>query len=66
MTGSNTVARAAVERGVVECPLCGRQLVDVAAALVTFGPGEATPGGADAIACPVCGGVAFIVDPDAA
>ncbi|MFB6117769.1 hypothetical protein [Halosegnis sp.] len=62
MTEPNVVARAAVERGVVECPLCGRQLVDVAAALVTFGPSEATPSTADAVECPVCEGVCFIDD----
>ena len=56
----NRVPREAVERGVVECPLCGRQFPDVDEGLVTFGTGEPTRATADAVECHVCGGVTFI------
>lgn len=60
---ANVVRRAAVVRGHPECPLCGRQIALTSDRLVAFGPeDDPTPETADAIACPVCDGVSFVVE----
>lgn len=59
---SNVVRREAVVRGHPECPLCGRQLAVTSEHLVAFSPEEPTPKTADAVACPVCDGVSFVVE----
>jgi C4-type Zn-finger protein len=61
--GRNVVGRERLRRGHVECPLCERQLAAVADHLVAFGRVETlTSETADAVACPVCGGVSFVVE----
>jgi len=59
---SNVIGRAAVVRGHPECPLCGRQLALTSDHLVGFGPDDPTPETADAVACPLCNGVSFVVE----
>lgn len=59
----NVVSREALRDGVVECPLCERQFADVIEHLLVYGAVERTTvENAEAVACPVCDGVAFIVD----
>lgn len=59
----NVISRADLRDGVVECPLCGRQFVNPVERLVVYGAVERTTvENADAVECPVCDGVAFIVD----
>jgi len=58
----NVIERAALREGIVECPLCGRQLADPLANAIVQGPGEVTVETADAVECPVCDGVTFVVD----
>lgn len=61
----NFIHRERVREGVVECPLCGRQLAEPTAHLVAFGAvDELTAETADAIECPVCEGVTFIEEPE--
>lgn len=60
---SNVIRREAVLERNPECPLCGRQLALTPDHLVAFGPDDdPMPETADAIACPVCDGVSFIVE----
>ena len=57
----NTVPREHVRAGVVECPLCGRQIAEPTDHLRVFGPAcDPTAGTADAVECPVCDGVSFL------
>ncbi len=59
----NVVVRDHLREGVVECPLCGRQFATPRDHLVVYGATDtATVENADAIACPVCDGVTFLVD----
>lgn len=59
----NVVTRSALRSGVVECPLCGRQFVAPTEHLIVYGPADrVTAANADAIECPVCDGVVFVVD----
>ena len=59
----NVVRRERVRAGVVECPLCERQLARPSDRLIVYGPvDEPSVENADAIECPVCEGVSFIVD----
>lgn len=59
----NVVRRAALRSGVVDCPLCGRQIPRPTDHLLVYGAAElATAENADALECPVCGGVTFVVD----
>jgi len=61
--GPNVIRRAAVLAGHPECPLCERQLAVTKDHLVAFGPDDdPTPETADAVACPVCDGVSFVVE----
>ncbi|GGN84773.1 hypothetical protein [Haloarcula pellucida] len=60
---ANVIDRDALRAGRVECPLCGRQLVDPMAHAVVYGAVDAvTAENADAVECPVCDGVTFVVD----
>jgi ribosomal protein L37AE/L43A len=59
----NVVRRERVREGVVECPLCGRQIAAPADHLVVYSTVEsADVDTADAIECPACTGVTFVVD----
>lgn len=59
----NVISRTRLRTGVVECPLCGRQFVTPVDHLLAYGAVEQTTvENADAIECPVCDGVTFIVD----
>lgn len=59
----NLVPRERLRAGVVECPLCGRQLATPSDHLVVYGAVDrVTVENADAIECPVCDGVTFIDD----
>ena len=59
----NVIPRACLLTGVVDCPLCGRQFVRPVDHLLTYGAvDQTTVENADAIECPVCDGVTFIVD----
>ncbi|PSQ02825.1 hypothetical protein BRC94_00835 [Halobacteriales archaeon QS_5_70_17] len=61
----NLVDRDRLRAGVVECPLCGRQLAAPTDHLLTYGAVDRiTVENADAIECPVCSGVTFIEDED--
>lgn len=58
---NNAVSRDRLRAGVVDCPLCGRQIPEPTEHLVTFGVVESvTVETADAVECPVCGGVSFL------
>lgn len=59
----NVVDRERIREGIVECPLCERQLARPTNHLLVYGPAdEPSVENADAIECPVCDGVTFIVD----
>lgn len=59
----NLVFREQLRTGVVECPLCDRQVAGPIDHLLVYGAvDEVTVENADAIECPACGGVTFIVD----
>lgn len=59
----NVVPRERLRAGVVECPLCGRQLAGPTDHLLVYGVvEEVTVENADAIECPACGGVTFVAD----
>lgn len=59
----NVVHRERLRAGVVECPLCGRQLAAPTDHLLVYGVvEEVTAENADAIECPACDGVTFVVD----
>jgi predicted RNA-binding Zn-ribbon protein involved in translation (DUF1610 family) len=59
----NVIARERVREGVVECPLCGRQIARPTEQLIVYSRVEsAGVDTADAIECPACGGVTFVVD----
>lgn len=61
----NIVSRERLRAGVVECPLCERQLPTPSDHLLVYGAADrATVENADAIECPVCDGVSFIDDAD--
>lgn len=60
----NAVYRERLRAGVVECPLCGRQIAAPTDHLIVYGASRATVENADAIECPVCSGVTFVVDGD--
>ena len=59
----NAVSRERVRAGRVECPICRRQIAEPADQLVVYGA-AADPSAetADAIECPACEGVTFLVD----
>lgn len=60
---SNVIPRERVRAGVVECPLCGRQIAAPAEHVLVYSSVErADVDTADAIECPACGGVTFVVD----
>lgn len=57
----NEIRRTRLRAGVVECPICGRQLPDPTDHLLVFGAvEEVTVENADAVECPVCEGVTFV------
>jgi ribosomal protein S27E len=59
----NVIPREQVRAGVVECPLCGRQVAAPTDHLLVYSSVERVAADtADAIECPACGGVTFIVD----
>lgn len=59
----NVVIREQVQAGVVECPLCSRQIATPEDHLLRFSSvGQTDAGNADAIECPACRGVTFIVE----
>ena len=58
---TNTIPRERLHAGVVDCPLCGRQIPEPTERLVAIGRVESvTAATADAVECPVCGGVSFL------
>ena len=60
---ANVIPRGDLRAGVVECPLCHRQLAAPLDHAIVQGPADAvTVATADAIECPVCDGVTFVVD----
>jgi len=60
----NVVPRERLRDGVVECPLCGRQIAAPTEHLLAYSTVErADVDTADAIKCPACTGVTFVVDP---
>lgn len=59
----NAVSRERLHEGVVDCPLCGRQIAEPTDHLLVYGAREqVTVENADAIRCPACTGVTFIVE----
>lgn len=59
----NVVPREQVRAGVVECPLCRRQIAAPTAHLLDYSSADTvTIDDADAIECPACTGVTFLVD----
>jgi ribosomal protein S27E len=59
----NVVLREQVRAGVVECPLCGRQIARPTDHLLVHSSSTTvTVENADAIECPACAGVTFVVD----
>ncbi|MEF8855945.1 MAG: hypothetical protein V5A16_00835 [Haloplanus sp.] len=59
----NVIPRDRVRAGVVECPLCGRQIATPTDHLLVYSDVErASVETADAISCPACTGVTFIVE----
>jgi len=59
----NVISRGRLREGIVDCPLCGRQFATPDDHLLTYGAVEQpTVENADAIECPICDGVVFIVD----
>lgn len=57
----NAVHRADLRRGVVECPLCGRQIAAPTDHLIAYGAVDpVTAENADAVECPACSGVTFV------
>jgi ribosomal protein S27E len=59
----NVVPRERVREGVVECPLCGRQIATPVEHVLVYSTVErADVDTADAIRCPACTGVSFVVD----
>lgn len=62
----NTIQRERLREGVVECPLCRRQIAEPTEHLHAFGgPDEPTASTADAVECPVCDGLSFLRPPPA-
>ena len=60
----DAIIREQVRAGVVECPLCERQIAAPTDHLLAYGAVESlTAENADALECPACTGVTFIVDP---
>ena len=60
----NVVPRERLREGVVECPLCGRQIAAPTDHLLAYSTAErADVDTADAIKCPACTGVTFVIDP---
>jgi ribosomal protein S27E len=58
---TNTIPRERLRAGVVDCPLCGRQIPEPTERLVAFGRVDSvTAATADAVECPACGGVSFL------
>lgn len=63
MTGENSIERDRLRAGVVECPLCKRQIPEPVTHALVYGPVDVvTADNAEAVECPVCGGVTFVVD----
>lgn len=59
----NAIDRERLRRGVVECPLCRRQIPSPTDHLLVYGAAErVTADTADAVTCPACDGVTFVVD----
>jgi ribosomal protein S27E len=59
----NVVRREDLRRGVVECPLCGRQIAAPTDHLIVYGAVDrVTAENADAVECPACGGATFVED----
>jgi ribosomal protein S27E len=59
----NVVFREQVRAGVVECPLCSRQIATPEDHLLVYSSVERVDAeNADAIECPSCAGVTFVVD----
>ncbi|NLV13914.1 hypothetical protein [Haloarcula argentinensis] len=63
MTDGNSIDRDRLRAGVVECPLCERQIPEPVTHAVAYGAVDTvTADNADAVECPVCDGVTFISD----
>lgn len=61
MTTGHSIDRDRLRAGVVECPLCERQIPEPVTHAVVYGRvDEITAETAEAVECPVCGGVTFI------
>jgi len=59
----NVVRREDLREGVVECPLCGRQIAIPTDHLIVYGVVDRlTAENADAVECPACSGVTFVED----
>jgi hypothetical protein len=59
----NAIAREQVRAGVVECPLCERQIAAPTDHLLVYGAVDSlTAENADALECPACTGVTFVED----
>lgn len=57
----NEIRRENLRAGVVECPLCGRQIAEPTDHLFVYGAADAvTAENADALECPACTGVTFV------
>ncbi|MDS0220848.1 hypothetical protein NDI54_05705 [Haloarcula sp. S1AR25-5A] len=63
MTAGNSIDRDRLRAGVVECPLCERQIPEPVTHAIVYGAVDAvTADNAEAVACPVCDGVSFVID----
>ncbi|MFU1780502.1 hypothetical protein ACM16X_03865 [Haloarcula japonica] len=63
MTDGNSIDRDRLRAGVVECPLCERQIPEPLTHAIVYGPVDrVTADNAEAVECPVCDGVTFVSD----
>lgn len=61
MTDGHSIDRDRLRAGVVECPLCERQIPEPMRHAVVYGAvDDITVETAEAVECPVCGGVTFV------
>lgn len=58
----NAIRRVRLRQRRVECPLCSRQIAAPTDHLIAYGAGQATVENADAVECPACAGVTFVVE----
>ncbi|KAA9398423.1 hypothetical protein Har1130_04180 [Haloarcula sp. CBA1130] len=63
MTDGHSIDRDRLQAGVVECPLCERQIPEPVTHAVVYGAVDTvTADNAEAVECPVCDGVTFVAD----